>query len=88
MFDGEGADVFVFENLPSPVLSTRMYTGDEDDPLTAKLVAENERLHAALAEARRDDAKQACQKTEHVDFAYLLKLSKEFGDGFGKSSVG
>ena len=26
----------------------------------------------------------AFQKTEHVDFAYLLKLAKEFGDGFGK----
>ena len=51
MDDGEGADVFAFENLPCPVLSTRMSTDNEDDPLTAKLVAESERLHAALAEA-------------------------------------
>ena len=57
----------------------------QDDPLTAKLVAENERLHAA---ARRENAKLAFQKTEHVDFAYLLKLAKEFGNGFGKSSAG
>ena len=51
-------------------------------------MAENERLHAALAEARRENAKLAFQKTEHVDFAYLLKLAKQFGDGFGKSSAG
>ena len=88
MDDGAGADVFVFENLQCPLLSTRMSTDNEDDPLTAKLVAENERLRAALTEARRENARLALQKTEHVDFAHLLKLAKEFGDGFGKSSAG
>jgi len=83
MDDGAVADVFAFENLPCPVPSTRMSTDNEDDPLTAKLVAENERLHAALAEARRENAKLAIQRTEHVDFAHLLELAKEFGDGFG-----
>jgi len=83
MDDGAVADVFAFENLPCPVPSTRMSTDNEDDPLTAKLVAENERLHAALSEARRENAKLAIQRTEHVDFAHLLELAKEFGDGFG-----
>ena len=81
-------NVFVFETLPCPVLSTRMSTDNEDDPLTAKFVAEKERLHAALAEARCENSKVAFQKTEHVDFAYVLKLAKEFGDGSGKSSAG
>ena len=62
------ADVFVFEILSCSVLSTRMSTDNEDDPLTVKLVAENERLRAALAEARCENAKVAFQKTEHVDF--------------------
>jgi len=83
MDDGAVADVFAFENLPCPVPSTWMSTDNEDDPLTAKLVAENERLHAALAEARRENAELAIQRTEHVDFAHLLELAKEFGDGFG-----
>ena len=32
----------------------------------------------AESEARRENAKLAVQKTEHVDFAYLLKLAKDF----------
>ena len=41
----------------------------------------------AESEARRENAKLAVQKTEHVDFAYLLKLAKDLRS-FGKSSAG
>ena len=80
--------MFVFETLPCPAPSTRLPSDNKNDPLTAKLVAEIERLHAALAEARRENAKLHFQRTEHVDFVHLLELAKEFGEGFGKSSAG
>ena len=32
----------------------------------------------AESEARRENAKVAVQKTQHVDFAYLLKLAMDF----------
>ena len=68
--------------------STRLPSDKKNEPLTAELVAEIERLHAALAEARRENAKLAFQRTEHVDFVHLLELAKEFGKGVCKSSAG